>query len=384
VKELFKRPLFLALFCILVALLGLEVATLRFSLAQRLISTDDAVRNKALSELPAIGPDKRPQLISELIKQQQNAKPKPKRYAFYAIRVLGGKSTVVINALVDALGENDPHVRMESQQSLLEMGEPALPAVAAAAKSGNDVVRENALYILEKSGSAGVDLLTPMLTGPAARVAPIVQILGRMGDIAKPAVPALIALFNSPDADLRLDAALVANNIERPAPEALPVFMKALKDRPWDNKSVEIVRALEDMGSAAQSAAPELTKMMMQSKENFADPQAPRAVLAQALSELDPRRSELVDLGFDLRQKAPALRYRAAYALSVMDPPNVGAVESLVGSLRDPDVTVLARVLVALKRIGLDKTERFGAAAKIKAAEARVQAAHIEGFSAVY
>ena len=40
-KELFKRPVFLALFTILIALLGMEVATLRYSLAQRLISLDD-------------------------------------------------------------------------------------------------------------------------------------------------------------------------------------------------------------------------------------------------------------------------------------------------------------------------------------------------------
>ena len=197
-------------------------------------------------------------------------------------------------------------------------------------------------------------------------------------------MPTLITLFDAPDADLRLEAALVANNIERPAPEALPVFTQALKDRLWDKKSVEIVRALEDMGSTAQPAAADLTKTMMQSEENFSDPLAARPVLAQALSELDPRRSELVDLGFDLRQKVPALRYRAAYALSVMDPPNVGALESLVDALGDSDVTVLARVLVALKRIGLEKTERLGAGAKIKAAEARVKAADIEGFSAAY
>ena len=128
--------------------------------------------------------DKRQQLVVELVQQQQNAKPKPKRYALYAVRILGGKSPAVINAVVSALGENDPHVRTEAQLSLLEMGEPALPAVATAAKTDNVVVRENALYVLEKSGASGVNLLVPMLSGSTERILPVVQTLGRMGDVA--------------------------------------------------------------------------------------------------------------------------------------------------------------------------------------------------------
>ena len=124
----------------------------------------------------------------------------------------------------------------------------------------------------------------------------------------------------------------------------------------------------------------------MQAKEDFSDPSAAKPLLAQALSGADPRRSELVDLEFDLQQKNTALRYRAAYTLSVMDPPNVGALESLVGTLSDPDVAVVARSLVALRRIGFDKTERLGplAAAKIKLAERRVKAAGIAGFGEIY
>ncbi len=151
-KELFKRPLFLMLFSTLLVLIGFEVAALRFSLAQRLMSADDAVRNKALSELPTLTLDKRQQLVLDLIQQQQNAKPKPKRFALYAIRTLGGKTPAVIGAVVSALADNDPHVRTEAQMSLLEMGDPALPAVAAAAKSGNEVARDGALFVLEKSG----------------------------------------------------------------------------------------------------------------------------------------------------------------------------------------------------------------------------------------
>src|SRR5581483_8566696 len=153
-----------------------------------------------------------------------------------------------------------------------------------------------------------------------------------------------------------------------------------------DKKSVEIVHALEDMGDAAKPAAADLTKAMMQAKEDFSDPTAERPLLAQALTDLDPRRAELVDLEFDLKQKNAALRYRAAYALSVMDPPNVGALEALMDALNDADVAVDARSLVALKRIGLENTERFGApaAAKIKSAEQRVKAAQIPGFDKVY
>jgi hypothetical protein len=93
-----------------------------------------------------------------------------------------------------------------------------------------------------------------------------------------------------------------------------------------------------------------------------------------------------VDLEFDLKQKKPAIRYRAAYALSVMDPPAVGALESLVSALDDSNVAVTARALVALKRIGLENTERLGpsASVKIKTAEKRVRAANIPGFDKIY
>jgi HEAT repeat protein len=371
---------------VLLILIGFEVSTLRYSLSQRLISSDDAVRNQALSEISRLGPEKRERLIADLLKQQENAKPRPKRFALYALRVAGGKSPAVITAAVRALSDNDPHVRTEAQLSLLEMGEPALPDVASAAKSDNEVMRGGALLVLEKAGAPSVPFLISLLSEPSQRVPPVIEALARLGEVAKPAVPGLVALFASPDPNVRLDAALAANTIQRPTPEALPIFAQALKARAWDVKSVEIVRGLEDMGSLAKPLAADLTKIMMQSPENFSDPLAARTVLAQALSELDPRRSELVDLSFDLRQKAPALRYRAAHALSVMDPPNVGALEMLVGALDDADVTVVARALIALKRIGLDKTERLGkaAAAKIAAAQARVKAAGIMGFDAAY
>ncbi len=213
------------------------------------------------------------------------------------------------------------------------------------------------------------------------------EILGRLGQIAMPAVnEAHRVFFGSPDPTLRLEAPLAANTIQRPTPEALPVLMQALKERATGTRNPSRSSApWKTWVSTAPSPPPRtLTNTMMQSKENFSDPSAERPVLAQALSELDPRRSELVDLEFDLKQKKPALRYRAAYALSVMDPPPVGALEPLVGSLGDSDVTVVARILIALKRIGLEKTERLGVAAKIKAAETRVKAANIEGFDAAY
>lgn len=385
-KDLFRRPLFLVLLFALLALIGIEIKTLRYSLAQRLISPDNSVRNAALSEVPALPVDKRQKLVSDLLQLQKNAKPQPKRFAMYAIRIIGGKTPDVINGLVSALGDDDPHVRQEAQTSLMEIGESALPSVAEAAKSHNDVQRGGALNVLEKAGSPAVPLLIPMLKDSPARVTPVLEILARLGGLAKPALPAVIDLFKSPDADLRLTAAMTANVIQRPTPEALSVFMQALKERPWDAKSAEIVRAVEEMGAAAKSVAPELTKLMLASKEDFSNGSAARPVLAEALSEIDPRRSEIVDLQFDLKQKNPALRYRAAYALSVMDPPNIAATESLIGAVNDQDEAVAARALVALKRIGLDKTERFGASAqaKIKAAEKRIKAAEIPGFDKVY
>lgn len=347
------KPLLIALVVFLGILIFIKIKIKQAPLAGRLASVDDDTRNMALAELSKLDAEERKETVVELLKLPIDPNPRGRRFLVYGLRKLESSTPETIALHARLLADEDAAVREEAMIALLESGETALPTVIDLSRKPNPVVRKGAIHILTKIG--------------------------------EPAITALTTALAAKDADTRTAAALTLYAIHSSSEAVIPVLIEALHKPSWDGQMGEVVMALEKMGPASKLAVPQITALLPNAKESFSDPNAPRPALARALNKIDPRRAELVDLGFDLKQKNPLIRYRAAYLLSESNPPNLGAVSMLVEALNDPDVNVSARAMVALVRIGLDKTERLRKVAypRMKSVLKRGKAANIEGFAEI-
>ncbi len=235
------------------------------------------------------------------------------------------------------------------------------------------------LFALRKLGASQPEVLAlnlQALSDPDKSVRDEAAVsLGEFGDAA---IPELFKMLPTSHGELQDQLVLI---IERFKEKATPGWQKTLASND-PMLRLYAAEALHARGVLTGSMTPVLTKDMLSTKDDFRDSKAVRPRLAHLLEKIDPRRRELVDLGFDLKQPRPDIRYRAALFISEMTPPKIGAVESLANGLNDKDINVAARCAVGLVRIGLDKIERLKKTVKPRLASvtARAKAAKIEGF----
>ncbi len=339
------------LLIILMTAVGYRFYMRREPLAVRLISVDDSKRNMAIDELAKLDDQKKAEVVTALIASASTPDPRSRRFAIYALRKVGGTRVDVMKVMVGALSDTNAPVREEAMMSLNGYGAAALPSLFEVLKNPRDPAVPEALKVMEKSGEKAVPGMIALLSEKAEVQLIALHALKKIGKPAKPAEPAILTLLASNDASMRLEAA----------------------------------EALVAIDALPAKAASRFEKDILSAKESYTDPAASKPRLARLLEKTSPRRRELVDLGFDLLQKNPTVRYRAALYLSEMNPPTVGPLEMLVDALNDKDVTVAARALHALTRIGLEKTERLKktAAPRIHAVVKRAEQANIEGFKEI-
>ena len=257
------------------------------------------------------------------------------------------------------LGAADPGGRTQAAQSVAEIaiahgGSAAAPAVAELMPNLRDsqsAVRESAAHALEQIGS------------PAA----------------KPAVPALLELLRSDDvSDVRRRAALALGRIDPASAQVVSDAAQALRDERDSSVRVSAAVLLVSSGAAARAVAPTLESALADDDHGVRLYAA--AALAQSgqlttalpvlLGGLDEEdaalRSEAAGLlagvapGQDavvpalvrtLRDHSPDVRGAAVEALGQVGKPALPALPAIWALIRDPDETVRARVLVAVKHI---------------------------------
>ena len=120
-------------------------------------------------------------------------------------------------ALLEALKDKDPSVRLQAAQLLAEMGETraTLPALVELLKTPERSVRLQAAHLLKELGSARL----------------------------RAAVPALIAVLKEGDSEARLYAAQFLAPMQAGARAAAPTLVKILKEEPWADVRTEALRA---------------------------------------------------------------------------------------------------------------------------------------------
>ena len=128
----------------------------------------------------------------------------------------------VIRKFTEDLKSNDPQVRQSAIESLVELGEPAVPALigvlkhedvgvlSAAARALGQIGTPEAIKAAEGVVPAMIQLMQDKNQGWSVRVA---DALGNMGEGAVDAVPALIQALQDENPDISHAAAGALGNI---------------------------------------------------------------------------------------------------------------------------------------------------------------------------
>jgi HEAT repeat protein len=135
-----------------------------------------------------------------------------------------------VPALIADLKGEDQEKKGKASLKLIEVGEPAGPALAEMLKSEN----------------------------PAHRLTAASTLFG-MGPKGRAAVPALAEALSDPDRDLRIAAAMAMESIGPDAAEAVPALVKALQDKEGLVRQRAVI-ALGSIGPAASTAIPALVE----------------------------------------------------------------------------------------------------------------------------
>jgi HEAT repeat protein len=265
-----------------------------------------------------------------------------------------------------------------------------------------------ALSQLGSVDEAVISALVGALADDSAARTKAAEVLGRMGPVAKSAIPALADLLKEPSADVCVPFAVALWKIDRRVAETVPVLVSALRgpltSRPANGASApgfgtssrrqpgfqQAADALGQMGPEARAAVPALTELLkdprlLSYRPSYAwtlfkiDRAAAGVAVAALLEVLDGKvhptrlsakafsvaRHEAMStlgqvggkdavgaLANALADADPAIRQEAAKALGTMGAPAREAVPSLRKALADPEEAVRSQAMSALEKIG--------------------------------
>ena len=142
---------------------------------------------------------------------------------------------------------------------LREVGAPAIPNLIVELDSQDLAVRANVVWLLGEIREP-VEQIAPLLIRAFAdsdqnvRTTALLSIIS----IGKSAVPFLIDVFESPNADVRQQAAFALGEIGQPINFIIPALIGNLDDKEWNVRRVS-VRALLNIG---QPAVPQLIEAL--------------------------------------------------------------------------------------------------------------------------
>jgi HEAT repeat protein len=312
--------------------------------------------------------------------------------------LVGGKTPA---AWLEELRSPDPAVGMKAAETLVDLGEPALPILLEARKESDLRAHRRAVFALVSIGPPAVPGLVAALDRGGARVetalvrigAPALpeletalasptrarhtaRVLGAMGDRARPAASALVGLLQDAGAgeEARAEAAAALGQIgpEKTAtgdgPDVAGVLAVALAGPP--RVRLEAARALAQMGPAPQMAIPSLALLAADMDVQSA------ATACEALGQVGgpaavpPLLSRLL--------KADGASKSAALALARLGPAARLAVAPLIACLKsDKEDGRFARAV--LERLGSSAIRDLEAALTESAPVIRRSAAEVLG-----
>jgi HEAT repeat protein len=176
----------------------------------------------------------------------------PRWHAADVLGQIGPPARAASPALVAALKDADPTVRLVAVQSVSKLAPEVPGAVPALVELFPDVGAVRALAGFGPAAADAVPRLTALLDDPDPMVRRnACRTLGRVGAAAKSAVPTLTARLTDPDPPVREYAAKALGWIGPSAAPAIPDLVKLLED-PEPVAREGAVQALGDLGPAAK------------------------------------------------------------------------------------------------------------------------------------
>jgi HEAT repeat protein len=235
------------------------------------------------------------------------------------------ESPATAPAFINALEDPDPAVRACALHGITQrsqaLKQEALPQLMAAARDAQlelsardaayNAVREvdaQAAMRLRPGARIKIPLLVEQLThGHRSERAKAARELGKFGETAAEAIPALVAAVEGPDHWVGARAADALGSIGPAAADAVPPLIEALASE-YVELEASAARALGRIGPAAEDAVPSLLKML---EHDHSYVRVPAAV---ALWRIDQRtdvvvpvlREGLTDTRMDVRREAEA------------------------------------------------------------------------------
>ena len=152
-----------------------------------------------------------------------------------------------VNPLIEGLRDENPGVQEAVVAALIRIGGPRVVSSLVPLLREDVGTRNLALEVLEQTGSAGLDILLPLLSHDDANIRKfIVDTLGKLGD--RRAILPLIATLQDREPNVRGSAAESLGSLH--AREAVPHLLGLLNDNEW-----VVFTVIEALGCIADRAA---------------------------------------------------------------------------------------------------------------------------------
>jgi len=279
---------------------------------------------KAEPELASPSPDNIPQKkqaekpekksVASLVLALKNGPSADRKQALEDLSRLGQQARPALAAMLDALADPDPDLRILAQQALTPMGPP----------NKND----------ETIYAAALRVRSPEVRAYAAGQ------LAQLGQQAKSELVFLRVLLLDDD-DLVKDAAQKA--VLRIEADLLAGLIQNLQDKSADVRT-KAAKELADMGVNAKAALSTLVDLLVDSNPGV------RVAVREAFVAIGP--DAVVVLEEALHDNNPAVRLKAIDVLGRMGPDARLALPKLITVTFDPDATTKEEALAALGLLG--------------------------------
>lgn len=323
-------------------------------LVARIVSDESLVRRAALAELRRMTPRRRRRLTAPLVRLLADSTVR-RDAAGEALSLIGPAAT---GALLDALEDPNPSVRMYAADALGRVSPPTPSVVRALIRRVRDpdrAVHSRAVEALGSIGPAAAPSVPALLDALERRgdqpTVTLVQALGRIGPAAIAAVPALIEVLEGDPSSVAV-VAQALGEFGAGARLAVPQLLLALArvvasphERGKASHERDVI--VESLARIGESAVGPLRAALRDR-----DP-AVRAASSNALGRMGAVALDAqVDLEARLDDPAPLVRAAAAVALGSMGSHALGSVPALEARLADTNAFVRARSADALVALG--------------------------------
>ena len=290
-----------------------------------------------------------------------------------------------VPTLIEMLSDDDPSTRIVAAEQLGQVGAAAKAAIpqllTQATKDGSQHANTTAAAALK---SIDLTAARRVMTHFASRLQDqdvqqrrtACAVLGSLGPIAKPAVPALLTMAHDPDALVRRNRLMALASIGIPSAPITAALLDGLRDSsslvrqtavtqfaftvPLAQEAIAALtpllndpdRAMATLARSALDKPKTNDASQIESLGLMVQHSSGRDYALHQLAQLGPAAGEaLVPILPLLRAEQPQVRYLAAEALGAMGPVAKQALPSLQQQRQDPDPVVQAAVAEAIASI---------------------------------